>query len=550
MTARRYLVAVFSLIALAGCGKSLPALTPPAAQLNPQVARPHGTATATISFPIPAESKKNTVGFVSPHTGEVVIRAGGREVLDATIATGSKRFAKSFTVPSGSVKFTIELDDAFGDGLSAQQLTQTMTAGKTTALKLALRAIPYTVRPVTANPYPPVGRSTTISVSFNVFDAQSDPLTFEQFYQPVKIALDNAGGHMKLKQTQLTSAGQSLAVAYDGGLMTAYDVLRPANASSTSQSALKLLGNAYTAFPLPDPSESIRAITPGPNHTMLFAACNATCSISSIDPTGTIKPIGTVQYVNGMTFARNSIWITEGGEYYASGGINKMSLTGSVTHLKDSLGTYAIAAAPDGTVWFGDTQGIAEITNSDRIKHYKVTASAIPLRSKTVMVEGSYVYFDDGSRGICEIAVTGRGAKCTGTQTPDSYSNPVWGGNDTLIVWDHTANELAKLDSSLKKAKLIPSGKAIVHLVPMLLSDNGTLLGFGDPHETYFPSNDNGIVVAAVKFGLLTETGYPGLSLPAASGSGYNSAGKLAVSDQGVIWLTGTNELLRFSDKL
>src|SRR5215469_5963133 len=234
---------------------------------------PASGTNASISFPIPANAKTSTVGYVSPYTAQIIVTANGQSVLTAPVPFGTKSFTRSFGVPSGSVKFLIQLIDQSNRLLSQQTLEQNISSGSTTKLPLALQGLVARVSLVAASPAPPVGHDANIAVQTYAFDADNSFIGGGTYSQVIKLAFKDAGGHMKLLSNRVTAANQNTIVQYDGHLMTAADTV--STVGFAYNASLNLIGNAYTIFKT---SESVVALATGPNHTMLFAQCNGGCS--------------------------------------------------------------------------------------------------------------------------------------------------------------------------------------------------------------------------------------------------------------------------------
>lgn len=529
---------------MCGCSQvpsTIPHLSTSTPSQSAAYLKSRGSTYATIVFPVPADSTGSKVGYVSPATSHIKVTANGKVALDTTVSGSG--FAREFGTPSGSVAFRITLSDYSGRPLSEERVIVSVPAGKATAIPVQFKGVPAKAMPATTMPSPPVGHAATIPVTFTVDDIDNNAIYVGAFAQPVRLQLVGGGGHMKLQSSLLAAPTQTIKVNYDGRPMTEFAVLQPGSATGSSGlQKLSLIGNAYSLFPLPQTGYGIPALTAGPNHTMLFAQCNGSCIVSSIDQNGTITNIGTVPHVYRLLYGTDhNIWISEGDEY-SPGGIDRMTSAGKVSHFNYSAGTYALALAPNGDIWFGQGGGLGRITTTGHITSYKVPYGGFPDRSDSIVIANGWIYSDEPPDAVCVMTLSATHARCIGNDMAlgSQYGGPlVWHKNEVLFLDNSDSPAtLAAAGTNLRVRKVQTLHK--MPLVPPQVDDRGTLLGFGQTQGS-FSSNPAGLTVETLGAGGLSETTYP-----APMRTTFPSSVYIALDDLGGVWLASGDVIVKF----
>ncbi|HKE37538.1 MAG TPA: hypothetical protein VKB39_08900, partial [Candidatus Baltobacteraceae bacterium] len=416
---------------------------------------------------------------------------------------------------------------------SQQNLTENIASGTTTKLKLAFQGLVSGVRFVPPSPAPTVGHSSNIAVQMAAYDADNGFIGAGTYAVPIKLSFDNSGGHMKLLSHQVTQANQNVIVQYDGQLMTGVDVVTAVGFGYSAY--VNLIGNAYSSFAT---KERVVALTAGPNHTMLFAQCNAGCSINTVDEDGKIGTVGHVSsVVNLLLDSRRNIWISG---YYLDG-LDRMTLSGKITHFKYEGGTYALAEAPSGDIWFGVRSGMAKINRYGRITSYTAPLKNTVFSSSYVVIgANNRVYFDVPYDRVCSMSMSGTGAKCIGSNS-HRFSAPLTPyGNGILLVAGLSNKTIASWDGTSPDHRFQTGN----YLIPPTLNENGTLYGFGSKSRTY--SAFSGVAVDEISDGRVRVTTYPGLF-----GHSFYSGTplRLAHDDRGNIWFADGSSVVRLNTK-
>ncbi|HEY1976627.1 MAG TPA: hypothetical protein VGG89_08785 [Candidatus Baltobacteraceae bacterium] len=404
---------VLASLALISCGsKAVPAA--PEQPFGASLLTPRGSATASLSFPIPSSDATN--GFIPSETAAVEVSIHGVSAYQSGAVEGTTTFSATFPVPSGTDQFDIYLVDLVGHELAHAGTTQSMPAGKTTKLRAVFHGV---VNQVQANLdlNPPVGTNKTVPFTITAKDAAGDTISGPVPYdKPLYVSQKTISAEVKLEGSRFVSPGDTLHVAYNGRLMTApVDIAFSAPTSSGSYGTrpLSFLAQAYTTFSV---KGYIQDIAVAPDHVLWFGACGGNsdgCEIGNVDTAGRVHKVARVHYVQNLIVGPDrNVWFTEGENIRGEKGptVGRVTPSGQVTQylirptgIHRAFGTYAITTGPDGNIWFTEFNAVDRITTKGKITSFPTTAE---LRT-TSMVAGSdgKIYFDvwEWSVGSCDM---------------------------------------------------------------------------------------------------------------------------------------------------
>lgn len=408
----RRLTIIAASLTLISCGsKAVP--TFPMQTTGPSLVRSHGSATASLSFPIP--SSDATHGFVPRETAQVQVSIHGVSAYQSGYVLGQSSFSASFPVPSGKDQFDVYLVDQSGQPLAHAAIVQNMAAGRTTNLPAVFHGVINRVRP-NLELNPPVGTSKTLPFTVTAADAAGDTISGPVSYdKPLFASQKTVSAQAKLEGSRFVSPGDTLHVSYDGHLMTRPLELALSAPTSSSGSygtrPLSFLAQAYTTIVV---KGFVQDIAVAPDHVLWYGACGGKldgCEIGNVDITGRVHKVARVHYVQNLTVGPDhNVWFTEGENIRGEKGptVGRVTPSGQVTQYLIrptrrhwAFGTYAITTGPDGNIWFTEFNAVDRITTKGKITSFPTTAE---LRTTYMVTGDGKVYFDvwEWSVGSCD----------------------------------------------------------------------------------------------------------------------------------------------------
>ncbi len=217
---------------------------------------PAGSATASAAFvvrvPAPATATGSAMRsqYISPSTQSLAVTVGGEPTVVANLTPSSPNCVPAsgpnpltctvtVTAPVGTDTFTVTMYDglnASGNVLSKGSVTANVVANQTTPVNVVTGGTVCSIQVTLGNPAPPQGTSATIPVTVTVRDAAGNVIIAPGSYSAPIALQDSDATYTSLSTTSVTSPGQSVTLAYNGGPLTTATI----SASSAGIPATKI----------------------------------------------------------------------------------------------------------------------------------------------------------------------------------------------------------------------------------------------------------------------------------------------------------------------
>jgi virginiamycin B lyase len=440
---RAALTALATAALLSGCSGTIPATT---GSTGPSPSSGSTPVTFVVSIPAGASasarlSHARRPHYISPSTQSIGITLGGKTLLTANVAAGSKACKSAgtkariciahATAPSGTQTFVVTAyDGAGGTGnvLATGNVPATLQPGSAQSVRLSLTGKAESIALSLSSPYPLAGKPSTSAVSVSALDADGNTIV-GAYAASVKLSDLDPSGATKLSASSVADSSTGVTLSYDGS--SVYHALVSAEAPG--------LGKATAIF-APAPTNVAQYVAPW-LHTKYG-----------------LMPMGLSDVCLGPD---GNMWITGA----SSGSIEKVDESGKFIGTYKVLGSgpVSITVGADKNLWFAESQTgkIGKITTSGKITEYALpVAGATPQPNGTTLgPDGNIWYVDDGSTG-------GSAGKITPAGKLTSYPLPANSGPQSITAGPD--GNLWISDGGLNAILVIsPSGKVVAtHRLP------------------------------------------------------------------------------------
>lgn len=526
-----------------------------AAERDPSAA---GTVTFTVTVPAAsASARRRRPAYVSTATQSVRIAVvpNGAAAVAACVAT----CRVSLLAPSGNGTFSVALYDganATGNVLSAGSTQAVVVSGGSTALSVVLGGVVRSI--ALAMPASiPAGTPTSVPIAVTARDAQgrtivgSDPFA-DASGNPVTITLSNVdttangSGKMTMTNAVMHTPADVPSLAYNGAAMTGTLVTAVVGGGAAQGLAgMSVVPGIAKVIPV----HAADQLTFGGDgnlwYTGQFVPIVGRISVASgtnseftvpaypdVLPGTGLMPITIVRAKNG------SVWFNF--EYYSQGpandsGVGTIASDGTMTLYRDphyiNVFPMGLAAASDGTVWFGEANStqVSRIAMDGTITSFALPSAGAGFESVSALTSGP-----DGNIWLgatyylVRVALDGT---ATLFPTPYAHGDPNTYFPDSLAtgpdgnVWYTENTQNGGLPKS-KIATITMAGTITEYPIPSPHTARSIVAGLDG--NMWFIDN------AGV--GSITTAGT--VSYYALNGAGSGFSG-LTVSPDGSFWLTG-----------